>query len=143
MGQPTHAVNDLAPFVHVANVERSAEFYKELGFAIEHSLKDQEGKLCWCFMKAGNAKIMFSRARGEIAAEAQAVILYMYCDDAEALRRELIRAGVVDRGVYRGGPLTHEGRGEVFAISYPAHMPAGELRVHDPDGYCILVGQLR
>jgi hypothetical protein len=30
----------------------------------------------------------------------------------------------------------------VFAVSHPPHMPIGELRVTDLDGYVILVGQL-
>jgi hypothetical protein len=30
----------------------------------------------------------------------------------------------------------------VHAIAHPAHMKGGELRVIDPDGYVILIGQL-
>jgi hypothetical protein len=30
----------------------------------------------------------------------------------------------------------------VFEIVPRFYMPAGELRIHDPDGYCLLVGQL-
>jgi len=32
---------------------------------------------------------------------------------------------------------------EPTAIVHPAHMPAGELRLVDPDGYVLLIGQLR
>jgi hypothetical protein len=31
---------------------------------------------------------------------------------------------------------------EVGEIEHPSYMPAGELRVLDPDGYVVLVGQL-
>jgi hypothetical protein len=27
-------------------------------------------------------------------------------------------------------------------ISYPQHMPKGETRVEDPDGYALLIGQV-
>jgi hypothetical protein len=30
----------------------------------------------------------------------------------------------------------------VGAVTYPFYMPAGELRVEDPDGYVLLAGQL-
>jgi len=30
----------------------------------------------------------------------------------------------------------------VSAITHPAYMPKGEVRVDDPDGYCLLIGQV-
>ena len=30
----------------------------------------------------------------------------------------------------------------VFEVYHPNHMKDGELRVADPDGYCLLVGQI-
>jgi hypothetical protein len=30
---------------------------------------------------------------------------------------------------------------KVSAISYPDYMPKGEIRVDDPDGYTLLIGQ--
>jgi hypothetical protein len=30
---------------------------------------------------------------------------------------------------------------KVSRITYPDYMPKGEIRVEDPDGYCLLIGQ--
>jgi hypothetical protein len=30
---------------------------------------------------------------------------------------------------------------KVSAITYPQYMPKGEIRVEDPDGYVLLIGQ--
>jgi hypothetical protein len=32
---------------------------------------------------------------------------------------------------------------EVSEIGRPFYMPNGEIRITDPDGYCLLIGQLR
>ena len=56
---------------------------------------------------------------------AQAVLFYCWTSDVEEVRVRLAAAGV--------------GVGE---ISCPFYMPAGEIRVADPDGYVLLVGQL-
>jgi hypothetical protein len=29
----------------------------------------------------------------------------------------------------------------VSEVTYPPYMPKGEVRVDDPDGYCLLIGQ--
>jgi hypothetical protein len=51
-------------------------------------------------------------------------LFYLYSPDLVALREHLIAAGV-----------------RVSTITYPEHMPKGEVRVDDPDGYCLLIGQ--
>jgi hypothetical protein len=30
---------------------------------------------------------------------------------------------------------------DVSAITYPNYMPKGEIRIEDPDGYVLLIGQ--
>ena len=68
---------------------------------------------------------MLARASGPVDREQQAVLLYLYTRDLERFRRQLIDEGV------DAGPIKH-----------PTHMPGGELRLEDPDGYVLLVGQL-
>jgi hypothetical protein len=135
----------LAPFFHVADVDRSAAFYMRLGFSVVHSIKDQDGRLCWCFLTSGAAELMLSQASGPIDPGVQAVILYLYCEDVTGLRVALLRAGLRDGGVYRGGELDPGAPDHsiVFEVGHPAWLPAGELRMHDPDGYCVMVGQLK
>ena len=136
------AVHRLVPFVHVASVDASLAFYAALGFAPVNVMKDARGVAFWAMAKSGGAEIMFARADGPVDASQQAVLFYMYSEDVSALRRHLLDAGLHDAGRYNGVSAPHDGRRIVFDIAYPPHMPAGELRVHDLDGYVILVGQL-
>lgn len=87
---------------------------------------------------------MFARASAPVDASQQAVLFYLYSLDVQGLRTFLLEHGVPD-----AGPPPAEGiespppNGEaVFEIVPRFYMPAGELRIHDPDGYCLLVGQL-
>lgn len=136
------AVNRLVPFVHVADVEASLAFYAMLGFVPQHTMKDARGRAFWALAQSTKAEIMFARADGPVEAERQAVLFYMYSTDVAGVRRHLLANGVRDGGVYRGVKGSSDGRREVFEVAHPDYMRAGEVRVADPDGYCILVGQL-
>lgn len=118
-------------------------FYKLLGFTPENTLRDERGKPFWSLMQtAGGAAIMLARASGPINAEEQAVLFYMYSQNIAALREHLLAGGLHDGGIYYGQPGPNGGRRVVFAVKRQDYMPAGEMRVADPDGYCILIGQL-
>ena len=122
---PVHA---LAPYVHVADVERSIQFYELLGFKIVDTLKNDKGKILWASIQSGQsdkAVLMLALADQPIVASQQAVLFYMYVDENLAGLREHLLANKI----------------EVPAISCPPYMEEGELRVTDPDGYVTLVGQ--
>ena len=136
------AVNRHVPFVHVGDVEASLDFYALLGFVPESVMKDGHGRAFWALAKSGKGEIMFARASGPVDAEQQAVLFYMYSTDVAGLRRHLLENGVRDGGAYCGAAAPGDGPRMVFEIARPDYMPAGEVRIADPDGYCILVGQL-
>lgn len=144
-GTPT--IHRLVPFAHAASVDASLSFYSLLGFEPQHILKDPSGRAFWAMAQSGDniakAEMMFAQSSGPINAAQQAVLFYMYTTDVEILRRHLLASGVRDGGRYSGAASPHDGPGMVYHVSHPAHMPAGELRVVDPDGYVILVGQLQ
>jgi hypothetical protein len=117
-------VHDLVPFAHVADPRRTAEFYARLGFELADSLV-VDGRMVWAFLEADRARLMVAAANGPVEPEHQAVLFYLYARDLPALRERLLADGVA--------------AGE---IGHPEHMPKGELRVDDPDGYCLLIGQL-
>jgi catechol 2,3-dioxygenase-like lactoylglutathione lyase family enzyme len=117
-------VHDLVPFVHVEDPRRSADFYARLGFELADSLV-VEGRLVWAFLECDRARLMLAAADGPDDRERQAILFYLYARDLPALRRQLLADGVA--------------AGE---IGHPEHMPQGELRVDDPDGYTLLIGQL-
>jgi catechol 2,3-dioxygenase-like lactoylglutathione lyase family enzyme len=121
----------LTPYAHVEDVGRSVEFYRRLGLDVRNSY-EEDGKLTWAFVTSPGAdpnwaaaRLMLAQADRPVDASQQAVLFYCWARDLEAFRAELEAAGV-----------------EVGEIEHPSYMPAGELRVLDPDGYVVLVGQL-
>ena len=136
------AVNRLVPFVHVASVDASLAFYAVLGFVPQNVLRDAGGAAFWALAQSGRGEIMLARASGPVDAEQQAVLFYMYGTNVAGLRRHLLDSGLRDGGVYLGAKGPDDGPSMIFEVAHPRHMPAGELRIADPDGYVILVGQL-
>ncbi len=138
---PSASVRRLVPMAHVADIEASLAFYALLGFEPRDILRDHAGTAFWASASSGKAEIMLTRADGPVDPTVQAVIFYMDTDDVAALRRHLLARGVHDGGAFVGQPGPNAGRRVCFEIARPFYMPAGELRVADPDGYCILIGQ--
>lgn len=143
-GPPHTAIYRSAPMVHVADIDRSVAFYAMLGFHCDSRFSSEDGITRWADLRSHRAQMMFARASAPVDSSQQAVLFYLYSLDVQGLRTFLLEHGVPD-----AGPPPAEGiespppNGEaVFEIVPRFYMPAGELRIHDPDGYCLLVGQL-
>jgi hypothetical protein len=117
------SLRGLVPIAHVADVARSIEFYRQLGFETRSTL-EPDGQLVWAWLESGKAHLMLSRSARPMNPGAQDVIFYLYAPDVAAYRADLEARGI------KVGPVT-----------YPPYMPEGEFRIDDPDGYCLLVGQ--
>lgn len=142
---PALRITESVPMAHVADVDASIEFYALLGFACDSRFGDQRGSN-WAALSSGKARLFLARASGAVVASDQAVLFYMYSADVRGLRAHLVASGVAD-----AGPIPWEAGGSgkpvpagalLFDIVPRFYMPEGELRVHDPDGYVILVGQI-
>lgn len=116
-------------------------FYSLLGLA-QHSSHGDEPNPFWARLKAPNCDLMLAQASGEIDPTVQAALIYLHAPDVAALREHLLANGVTDGGSFNGGAESLPRNSTAFAISHPFYMPDGELRVHDPDGYVLLIGQL-
>jgi len=134
-------VHRLVPMAHVVDVERSVEFYRLFGFLERNILREPSGKAYWAWMETAKASIMFARASGPVDAGVQAVLFYLYTNDLVRLREHLISCGLRDAGEFCGASMLGQGRGAVSTITYPPYMTEGEMRVEDPDQYCLLIGQ--
>lgn len=117
-------VHRLAPFAHVADVGRSVDFYALLGFKPVFVAKGDDGKPYWAHVKSGTGSVLFGLADAPVSRTEQGIMFYMYCEDVAGLRRRLLDAGA-----------------QVSEIRHPPYMQEGEIRVEDPDGYAILIGQ--
>jgi catechol 2,3-dioxygenase-like lactoylglutathione lyase family enzyme len=116
--------------IHVADVERSAAFYRLLGFEIGNYVPPA-GPMHWAWLYAPAAadwkrgpNLMVTRSEGAIDASTQEVLFYLYAADLPSLRSTLLSKGV--------------SAGE---IAYPEYLPNGEFRLQDPDGYTLMIAQ--
>ena len=140
-------VHDHVPMAHVADVDRSIEFYTLLGFSCDSRFSDDKHRTYYAAMSSGHAELMLVLASGTVDANQQAVLFYMYSQDVHALRSYLLSKGIPDAG--RAPGLRKPGDSDkpiplgpsLFDPTYPTYMNEGELRVHDPDDYVILIGQ--
>jgi predicted enzyme related to lactoylglutathione lyase len=73
-------VSDLVAYLHVADVRRSIAFYELLGLEVRDS-HGPEGEPAWCWLEAGDARLMLGKAGEPVEAERQAVMFYAYTQD--------------------------------------------------------------
>ena len=128
MGQPIRAI---VPMIHVADVERSAAFYRLLGFEVGNAVPRGAAAKHWAWLYAPAAEdwkqgpnLMLTRSARPIDAGAQDTLFYLYAADLAALRTQLVAAGL-----------------EPGAIQYPDYLPSGEFSLCDPDGYTLMIAQ--
>lgn len=114
----------------VASVERSAEFYKLLGFEVGNRVP-RTGLMNWAWLYSPTAadwrqgpNLMIARCDGPIQHPPQRIIFYLYAADLVGLRNHLIDSGLTP------GPIT-----------YPDYMPKGEFHIFDYDGHGLMIGQ--
>jgi hypothetical protein len=113
----------LIPYVHVADLQRSIAFYLLLGFVLEQT-HDADGVTVWASLRNAESRLFLIVADAPIDAGAQAVLFYLWTSNVAGLRDKL-RANNVP----------------VAGIVFPPYMAGGEIRLTDPDGYVLLVGQ--
>ena len=85
----------------------------------------------WAWLYAPNVpdwrrgpNLMLTRSDRVIEPAVPKILFYLYATNLVVLREELVRAG------QSPGP-----------IRYPDYLPKGELRLLDPDGYCLMIAQ--
>jgi catechol 2,3-dioxygenase-like lactoylglutathione lyase family enzyme len=128
--QAVAPISSLVPMIHVADVERSVEFYRRLGFEVGNRVPES-GPMHWAWLysptfadwKRG-PNLMLVRTSCPIGDHEQEALFYLYASDLFALRDELLAATIT--------------AGE---IDYPEYLPKGEFRVLDPDGYTLMIAQ--
>ena len=117
-------VSDLVPFLHVVDLARSIAFYEALGLELRDSYEDEAG-MVWCWLEAGDARLMLARAGEPVEAERQAAMFYVYTQDLTGLRDRVLAAGI------DAGEIEQHSAG-----------PRRQLRLEDPDGYAVFAGEI-
>jgi hypothetical protein len=112
------------PFLHVADVERSIAFYRLLGFE-QDDCYAPAGRPVWASLRSEAARLMVGEADAPINPHEQAVLFYLYARDLAGVRDYLVANGVAPGQIVDGTPG-----------------PRQEMRITDPDGYCLMVAQI-
>ena len=86
-------VSQLIPFVQVADVRRSIDFYCLLGFEVRdtYTLGD---RLDWAALASGDCRLMLAQAGGPVDPRGQGVLFYLYAEDLDGLRAHLVAGGL-------------------------------------------------
>ena len=119
-GKP--GVTKAIPSLGVSDIHQSVGFYREFfGFQVEDSY-EAEGRMTWCWLKAGRAELMLQQLSADQQirlnpAIGQSWVMYIRPHDIDATHARLKRAGF---------PLS-----DLVSTSYGAR----ECFVSDPDGY--------
>lgn len=126
-------VRAIVAMIRVADIIRSAAFYRNLGFEIGNAVPREGPPFDWAWLyqpgaptwKTG-ANLMLTAGETHVPLEAKAktVLFYLYATELRSLRESLIVKGI-DAG----------------EISYPEYLPEGEFRLQDPDGYTLMIAQ--
>lgn len=107
---------------YVKDIDASRAFYRLLGFA-EHSSGKAEAS-AWSVMRHGEVSVLLAATGPALEIPALPLLFYFFYDDIEAVVGALESAGV---------PVTRTG--------HPPHALGGEVKILDPDGNTVLLGQ--
>jgi len=116
------AAISLIPSLGVSDIDRSVVFYREFfGFELQDSY-EADGRMTWCWLKAGGADLMLQQLTADQQitlnpAIGQSWVIYIRPDDIQATHARLKEAGF---------PLS-----DIAVTSYGAN----EFFLSDPDGY--------
>ena len=107
---------------YVRDMGASRAFYELLGFG-EHSAGKAEMS-AWSVMQHGGVSVLLASASPPLGIPPLPLLFYFFYDDLDAVVGVLEGAGV---------PVTRTG--------HPPHALGGEVKVLDPDGNTVLLGQ--
>jgi catechol 2,3-dioxygenase-like lactoylglutathione lyase family enzyme len=107
---------------YVRDIDASRDFYELLGFAEQST--GRAATSAWSTLRHGDCRLLLASTEPPLEIPALPLLFYFFFDDLSAVV-EALRAADVD--------LEHTG--------HPPHALGGELKLLDPDGNTVLIGQ--
>jgi len=107
---------------YVRDIDASRTFYELLGFRELRSGKADTS--AWLALYQGGQPVLLAMTRPPLTVPRLPLLFYFFFDDVDAVARRLDAAGV-----------------EADHMGYPPHALGGEVKVTDPDGNTVLLGQ--
>jgi len=115
-------VRSMIAAAYVKDIDASRAFYGLLGFREHSSAKAEDS--AWSVMQHEGVSILLAATGPALDIPALPLLFYFFCDDIDAVAGVLEEAGV---------PVVRTG--------HPPHALGGEVKVLDPDGNTVLLGQ--
>lgn len=116
------AVQSMVAATYVSDIEASRAFYELLGFHQRRT--GRAATSAWSTLHHNQHVLLLASTRPPLAIPALPLLFYFYIDDLDVVVDVLDAAGVA---------TTH--------VGYPPHARGGEVRLVDPDGNTVLLGQ--
>ena len=118
----TPGLQSMVAVTYVRDMERSRAFYELLGFAPLTSGSGPDSG--WLYLQQEGLFVLLASTRPALDLPALPLLFYFYAADLDALVAAIRAAGT-----------------QADHLGYPPHALGGEVRVLDPDGNTILLGQ--
>jgi predicted enzyme related to lactoylglutathione lyase len=115
-------VQAAVPVVYVRNIDSGRAFYTLFGYAEAQSGGETDAS--WSYLQCGEHTLLLACVQPPLIQAELPLLIYLYVTDLAAVQARLEEAG-----------HSYEMAG------YPDHAPGGEIRIHDPDGNVVSVGQ--
>lgn len=115
-------VSAAVPVCYVRDLEPSRRFYGFFGYTEARS--GGEGDSPWSYLQCGEHTMLLASVQPPLITVELPLLIYLYVEDLATVR------GCIE-----------EARHPYELVGYPDHAPGGELRLRDPDGNVVLVGQ--
>lgn len=118
----TSALQSMIASTYVRDIDASRSFYELLGFQQERSGKAATS--AWAAMHQDGQYVLLASTRPPLDVPRLPLLFYFYYADVDAVVSVLGAAGV-----------------QTAHVGYPPHALGGEVKILDPDGNTVLVGQ--
>ncbi|MGN6794988.1 MAG: VOC family protein [Streptosporangiaceae bacterium] len=116
------ALQDMISATYVRDINASRRFYSLLGFS-EHSSGKAE-TAAWSALHNGGYMVLLTSTSPPLDLPQLPLLFYFYFDDIDTAVEQIRSGGV-----------------EVVHMGYPPHAQGGEVKMVDPDGNTVLLGQ--
>ena len=115
-------VRSMVAVTYVRDIDSSRAFYELLGFREQSA--GRAATSAWSYLQQDGLWVLLASTRPPLKIPTLPLLFYFYCDDVDAVVAVLGADGV-----------------EVTRTGHPPHALGGEVKVLDPDGNTVLVGQ--
>ncbi|MGK5682215.1 VOC family protein [Actinoplanes sp. URMC 104] len=115
-------VQAAVPVLYVRAIESARDFYELFGYREAQTGGDNDAR--WSYLQCGEHTLLLASVQPPLFQAELPLLVYLYVFDLQRVQQRLEEVG---------RPYEVVGR--------PDHAPGGEIRVHDPDGNVVLVGQ--